>query len=387
MRTPSILMTSFSTSSTPSTLHQNLRMNSSEQPSPWPNNSTWPPVKSSSLGMSCFTMIFGAISNLTALGILAKSRVRFRRQSKAPFLLLTVALLLADLAGHVIPGAFALYLHIDQRYRIQAEKPTKEFCQIFGASMVFFGLCSLLLGCAMAVERCVAITKPFFHAAMVTLGHVWRVVLLLSSLALVLAVLPLFDVGTYTTQSPGTWCFLPIHDPQSTADTNLALAFSCLGLTALTFSLLCNILSGLALLQARLKSHSVNAKSSARSTRRTSSTSSSLFCSLDVEMMAQLAVITVVSCVCWSPFLIHILVMQFNERTSTHEKDGFILLSLRMASWNQILDPWVYILLRKAVLFRLCYFVKIGPVQKHRGKLSVCNDHVARGLFISWTKK
>ncbi|XP_031723493.1 prostaglandin E receptor 1c (subtype EP1) [Anarrhichthys ocellatus] len=348
-------MTSFSTSYTPPILAQNLRINSSEQPGPWPSNSTWPLIKSSSLGMSCFTMTFGAISNLTALGILAKSRLRFRRQSKAPFLLLTVALLLADLAGHVIPGAFALYLHIDQRYKIQAGKPTKEFCQIFGASMVFFGLCPLLLGCAMAVERCVAITQPFFHAAMITLNHVWRVVLFLSSLALVLAVLPLFAVGTYTTQFPGTWCFLPIHDPQSTADTNLSLAFSCLGLTALTFSLLCNIVSGLALLRARLKCHNGNAESSSRSTRRASSTSTSMFCSLDVEMMAQLAVITVVSCVCWSPFLVStFLVCRFYQRTSIYEKDGFILLGLRMASWNQILDPWVYILLRKAVLFRLC---------------------------------
>ncbi|KAM8844537.1 prostaglandin E receptor 1c (subtype EP1) [Spinachia spinachia] len=352
IRTLSILTDSFST--TPSIIHQNVRINSSEQPSPWPNNSTCPSVKSSSLVVSCFTMTFGAISNLTALGILAKSRVRFRRRSKAPFLLLTAALLLADLAGHVIPGAFALYLHIAQRKKIEAGKPTKEFCQIFGASMVFFGLCSLLLGSAMAVERCVAITQPFFHSAMITLRHMWRVVLLLSSLALVLAVLPLFAVGTYTTQSPGTWCFLRIRDPQSTADTNLALAFSVLGLSALTFSLLCNLVSALALLQARLKFHNVDAKSSVRSLRRASSTSSSSICSLDVEMLAQLAGITVISCVCWSPFLVHILAMQFKQRTSTHEKDGFILLGLRMASWNQILDPWVYILLRKAVVFRLC---------------------------------
>ncbi|XP_037647021.1 prostaglandin E receptor 1c (subtype EP1) [Sebastes umbrosus] len=365
MRMSSILMTSFSSSSTPSILHQNLKINSSEQPGPWLNSSAWPSVKSPNLGMSCFTMIFGAVSNLTALGILAKSRVRFRRQSKAPFLLLTVVLLLADLAGHVIPGAFALYLHMDQR------KPTKEFCQIFGASMVFFGLCPLLLGCAMAVERCVAITQPFFHAAMITLGHVWRVVLFLSSLALVLAVLPFFAVGTYTTQFPGTWCFLPIHGPRSTADTNLALAFSCLGLAALTLSLLCNILSGLALLQARMKAHNVDTESAARCTRRASS--SSLFWSLDVEMMVQLAVITVVSCVCWSPFLIHILVMQFNQRTSAHEKDGFVLLGLRMAAWNQILDPWVYILLRRAVLFRVfcAFYTQRNTVTENR---SSCAD-------------
>ncbi|XP_070704554.1 prostaglandin E receptor 1c (subtype EP1) [Pempheris klunzingeri] len=353
MRTPSLLVASFSTSSTPSLLHQ--KINSSEQPGLWANSSTWSPVKSSGLGMSCFTMTFGTISNLTALGILA--RAHLHRQSKAPFLLLTVALLLADLGGHVIPGAFALYLHMNKSMnKMQAVKPTKEFCQIFGASMVFFGLCPLLLGCAMAVERCVAITQPFFHAAVITLAHVWRVVLFLSTLALVLAVLPLFAVGTYTTQPPGTWCFLPIHDPQSAADTNLALAFSCLGLTALALSLLCNILSGLALLQARVKSH--NTKSAARCTRHASSaSSSSLFCSLDVEMMAQLAAITVVSCVCWSPFLVHILLMQFNQRSraSNHEADTrFILLSLRLASWNQILDPWVYILLRRAVLFRVC---------------------------------
>ncbi|XP_060921526.1 prostaglandin E receptor 1c (subtype EP1) [Labrus mixtus] len=354
IRTSSILMTVFSTSSMPSIFHQNMKVNVSTQSSSWLNSSSVPAFRSSGLGMSCFTMIFGAISNLTALGILVKSRVRFRRQSKAPFLLLTVALLLADLGGHVIPGAFALYLHMNQRNKMQAGKPTKEFCQIFGASMVFFGLCPLLLGCAMAVDRCVAITQPFFHAAMIKLTHMVRVVFFLSSLALFLAVLPFFAVGTYTAQYPGTWCFLPLHGSKTAADTNLALIFSCLGLSALTLSLLCNILSGLALLKARIKSHTVNTKARAQRTRHPSSaSSSSMFCSLDLEMMVQLAVITVVSCVCWSPFLIHILVIQFKQNPAV-SRDGFILLGLRMASWNQILDPWVYILLRRAVLFRVC---------------------------------
>ncbi|XP_073351119.1 prostaglandin E receptor 1c (subtype EP1) [Pagrus major] len=362
MRTPPTLMSSLSTSSTPPILHQILKINSSEQPS-WQNGSAWPPVKSSGLGMSCFTMTFGAISSLTALGILA--RVRLRRQSKAPFLLLTVALLLADLGGHVIPGAFALYLY---GYEIQ---PTKKFCQIFGASMVFFGLCPLLLGCAMAVERCVAITHPFFHSAMITLTHARQVVLFVSCLALVLAVLPLFDVGSYTTQYPGSWCFLPIHNPPSTGDYSLVLAFSCLGLTALTFSQLCNIVSGLALLQARRKSHDANTKSaSCRNRHLSSASSSSLFCSLDVEMMVQLVVITVVSCVCWSPFLIHILVMQFKQSSGStaDSQHGFILLALRMASWNQILDPWVYILLRKTVLFRVysAFYTRRPTVTLHR---------------------
>ncbi|XP_069380673.1 prostaglandin E receptor 1c (subtype EP1) isoform X2 [Paralichthys olivaceus] len=342
-----------------------MKINSSEQPSLWRNGSTWPPITSSGIGMSCFTMTFGAISNLTALGILARSRVRFRRQSKAPFLLLTVCLLAADLGGHVIPGAFALYLHLNQQYKMQATRPT-TFCQVFGASMVFFGLCPLLFGGAMAVERCMAITQPFFHAAVITVTHVRRVVLFLSFLALILAVLPFFAIGTYTPQSPGTWCFLPIQRFQSKPDTYLASTFSCLGLTALTLSLLCNILSGVALLQARIKPCNTNAKSKARCTHRPSSASTSAsFCSLDVEMMAQLAVLTVVSCVCWSPFLVHILVRQINQRPRTldNDQDGFTLLSLRMASWNQILDPWVYILLRRVVLLRVCCFYTQRPLE------------------------
>lgn len=127
------------------------------------------------------------------------------------------------------------------------------------------------------------------------------VALFLPSLALMLAFLPLFAVATYTTQLPGTWCFLPIHGPHSTADTNLALAFSCPGLAALTLFLLCNILSGLALLQAGIKPHDVNIKPTARRTYHPSSASTpSLFCLLDVEVMAQLTLITVVS-MRWGP--------------------------------------------------------------------------------------
>ncbi|KAM4534717.1 prostaglandin E receptor 1c (subtype EP1) [Fundulus diaphanus] len=315
-----------------------------------PNDASSYPSKN--LVMSCLTMIFGAISNLTALGILAQSRARFRRQSRKSFLLLTVALLLADLLGHVILGAFAMHVHLNWKSGISEHH--KSFCNVFGASMVFFGLCSLLLGCAMAVERCVAITHPFFHVSRITIAHAQSAVLFLSSSALVLAILPFFSVGNYTIQEPKTWCFLPINNSYVPADKTLALVFSCLGLFALFFSVLCNIVSGLALLHARIKSRNGNMTPSASSGRRASSTSTaSLFRTLDVEMLVQLTAVTVVSFVCWGPFLIHVFVKQF-QWDPHNTKDPFTLVSLRMAVWNQILDPWVYILFRKTVLSRLC---------------------------------
>lgn len=270
-----------------------------------PNESTTNTTSnpSSGLGMSLFTMIFGAVSNLIALGILAQSRGRFRRQSKKSFLLLTVALLVADLLGHVILGAFAMHVHLNLKHNIL--NSGTSFCNIFGASMVFFGSCSLLLGFAMAVERCVAITLPFFHVSMITVAHAQSVVLFLSTAALVLAMLPFFSVGRYIKQDSNTWCFLPIHNPGDSQDKILVYVFSCLGLFALFFSLFCNIVSGLVLLHARIRSRNGNTTPSGGSSRRASSASfTSMFCSLDVEMLVQLAAVTVVSCICWGPFLV-----------------------------------------------------------------------------------
>jgi len=53
-----------------------------------------------------------------------------------------------------------------------------------------------------------------------------------------------------------------------------------------------------------------------------------------------------------SPFQVTMARIGINE---SHPSDTCetILFALRMATWNQILDPWVYILLRKAVLKNL----------------------------------
>ncbi|KAG9330615.1 hypothetical protein JZ751_023699 [Albula glossodonta] len=369
---------------------------SSSSPSLPVLNGSSPPPKPPPLGMTCLTMTLGSLSNLAALAVLARSSARFRRRAKAPFLLLTGALLLTDLAGHLIPGALAL--HLARGGQGWAGKGT-WLCQVFGACMVFFGLCPLLLGGAMAVERCLGITRPLLHAAVVTAGHARRAVALLASLAMLLALLPLVAVGSYTPQFPGTWCFLPVHMPPSAADAGLVLAFSGLGLAALALSLLCNSLSGLALLQARLGPsgaqpgrgpwvgcghHGDRARLPLPSPPR----------ALDVEMMGQLAGITLVSCVCWTPFLVREGGRERGTREGEEEGMGWrerqgwergvcergrvfisvsvgrfysgsdraagarpyerqVLLGLRLASWNQILDPWVYILLRRAVLRRV----------------------------------
>ncbi|KYO27188.1 prostaglandin E2 receptor EP1 subtype isoform X2 [Alligator mississippiensis] len=293
-----------------------------------------PPAASPTLPV--FSMTLGVASNLLALAILVQAYTHLRRRSKAIFLLFASSLVLTDLAGHVVPGAFVLRLYATRQGWASLD-PSGGLCQFFGAAMVFFGLCPLFLGCLMAAERCVGVTRPLLHAHLVTAGRARLALLSLWASALGIALLPfVMGLGAYGIQEPGTWCFLRVGSITGghQGDVAFALLFAMLGLASLLAALICNSLSGAVLLRGRGRR---------RVQRRAQGH--------DVEMVAQLMGIMVVSCVCWSPLLV---VVALTAGLGWPETPGRLLfLGVRLASWNQILDPWVYILLRRAVLRKL----------------------------------
>ncbi|XP_038640955.1 prostaglandin E2 receptor EP1 subtype-like [Scyliorhinus canicula] len=278
-----------------------------------------------SIAIPSFSMTLGALSNIIALVILVKSYARFRRRSKATFLLFASSLVLTDFAGHVIPGALVLRLYTG---KIDGEG---LMCQFLGGSLVFFGLCPLFLGCIMAIERCVGVTRPLLHSAVVTSTRTKLAVVCLWLAAGFVALLPFMSFGRYGVQWPKTWCFIRVSPHPVWTEDVFALLFSLLGVAALLISLICNTISGVTLIQARIKKQNYN--------RRTKSH--------DIEMVVQLIGIMMVSCICWSPLLV---IVGVNRIQKIEEGDWLSFLGVRMASWNQILDPWVYILLRRAVM-------------------------------------
>lgn len=274
-------------------------------------------------------MTLGAVSNVLALALLAQAAGRLRRRrSAATFLLFLASLLATDLAGHVIPGALVLRLYTAGR------SPAGGTCHFLGGCMVFFGLCPLLLGCGMAVERCVGVTRPLLHAARVSAARARLALAALAALALAVALLPLANVGHYELQYPGTWCFIGLGRVDGWRQALLASLFAGLGLIALLSALVCNTLSGLALLRARWRRRSgrhplpsrtdSRRRWGARGLRSASASSASSVISAsaagsgrspargssrrarthDVEMVGQLVGIMVVSCICWSPLLV-----------------------------------------------------------------------------------
>lgn len=314
------------------------------------HNATRPASDPTAAGL---TMTLGILFNVVALIILAKAYNRFRRRSKATFLLFASSLVATDLAGHVIPGALVL-----RRYSASAASGASfrgdpadpdASCLFLGGCMVFFGLCPLFLGCAMAAERCLGVTRPLLHARLVTTARTKMALTLIWLLALCVALMPFFSLGAYTYQYPWTWCFIRVMEDTRTTDLAFVLLFSVLAFSSLALAFVCNTISGFTLVRARLKKRSSSQRSSARSH--------------DTEMVVQLVGIMITSCICWSPLLVFGLMSVtrsyhdpvFSDRDTYR---SLMVTGVRMATCNQILDPWVYILLRRAILRKIYRITK-----------------------------
>ncbi|XP_077359498.1 prostaglandin E2 receptor EP1 subtype-like [Festucalex cinctus] len=304
------------------------------------------------------TMTLGIVFNIVALVILAKAYNRFRRRSKATFLLFASSLVATDLAGHVINGALVLRRYSEgiknladppSSFREDLINDPDALCLLLGCCMVFFGLCPLFLGCAMAAERCLGVTRPLLHARLVTNARTKMALALIWLLALCVALLPFFSLGAYTYQYPGTWCFIRVMEGTRATDLAFVTLFSGMAMSSLAVAFVCNTISGITLIRARLKKKSTSQRSSARSH--------------DTEMVVQLVGIMVASCICWSPLLVFGLMSASRSYSGSLGPDrdiyrALMVTGVRMATCNQILDPWVYILLRRAILKKIYRITK-----------------------------
>lgn len=159
--------------------------------------------------------------------------------------------------------------------------------------------------------------------------------------AFFLALFPIMGIGSYTLQYPKSWCFLTLlQDPKNKA---FGLIFSLTGIFSVCLSFILNTVSVVTLCRVYHDRESVQ--------RRRDS---------EVEMMVQLVGIMIIASVCWFPLLIFIaqtVLQQPNNELMDgeipRETEKLLLIFLRVATWNQILDPWVYILFRRAVLKRI----------------------------------
>ncbi|AWP10815.1 putative thromboxane A2 receptor [Scophthalmus maximus] len=278
---------------------------------------------------SSIFVILGLSSNLIAFIVLVKSFQRTQNRSRSFFLIFLGGLVVTDFMGLLVTGSVVISFHVTH-FNWRTVDPNCHLCNFMGMSMVFYGLCPLLLGATMAVERFIGINCPFARSNM-TKSRAISMMLMVWFSAGGIAFLPLTGIGSYHIQKPGSWCFFNIS-PEG-KDMAFSLIFALAGLICIAVSFLLNMISVVTLIKVCCGQD--------RGQRRRDH---------EVEMMVQLILIMVIASICWCPILIFIAQTVLS---GAHLRVGKLLLWLRFASVNQTLDPWVYILFRRAVLKKM----------------------------------
>ncbi|KAF7202492.1 thromboxane A2 receptor isoform X1 [Nothobranchius furzeri] len=272
----------------------------------------------------------GLISNLIAFIVLITSCQRTKSRSRSFFLIFLGGLVVTDFMGLLVTGSFVISFYITHVDWRQID-PACHFCNFMGMSMVFYGLCPLLLGATMAMERFTGINCPFARSSNVTKGRTISMVLMVWFFAGCISLLPLTGFGSYHIQTPGSWCYFNISSERR--DWAFSLLFSCVGLISIAVSILLNTVSVVTLIKV--------CRGPDRSQRRRDH---------EVEMMVQLILIMTIATICWCPLLVFIAQTAL---AGGPVEVRYMLLWIRFATWNQIFDPWVYILFRRSVLKRV----------------------------------
>lgn len=228
--------------------------------------------------------LMGLASNLLALSVLVSAR-QGSSHARSSFLTFLCGLVITDFMGLLVTGIIVVSQHA-ALFDWQAVDPGCSLCHFMGVIMVFFGLCPLLLGAAMASERYLGITRPFSRPAASSQRRAWTMVGLVWATALALGLLPLLGVGRYTVQYPGSWCFLTLG--AEPGDVVFGLLFTLLGSLSVGLSFLLNTISVATLC------HVYHGQEAAQQRPR----------DCEIEMMAQLMGIMVVASICWMPLLV-----------------------------------------------------------------------------------
>uniref|UniRef100_A0A674J0M5 G-protein coupled receptors family 1 profile domain-containing protein n=1 Tax=Terrapene triunguis TaxID=2587831 RepID=A0A674J0M5_9SAUR len=185
----------------------------------------------------------GLLGNLSALALLARRRLGRRGRPLSLFHVLVTVLVLTDLLGTCLVSPVVLASYGRNRTLV-ALAEDRRLCLYFGFAMSFFGLATMLVLFAMALERCLALGQPYRYERFVRRRSALLLALLaLYAFAAAFCALPPLGFGATVQYCPGTWCFIQMRAAQGAGgwDATYSLLYATLLLLLILAVLLCNL--------------------------------------------------------------------------------------------------------------------------------------------------
>nr|KAG5714092.1 hypothetical protein BaRGS_020420 [Batillaria attramentaria] len=285
----------------------------------------------------------GVLGNVVALLVLWRSR---KENARSVFYRLVAALAVTDLFGTLAVSPVTILVYSKDRQWVGGQ----PLCDYFSFMMIFAGLATVLVVGAMAIERYLAILHPYKYELYVSPHKVKYVMVVIWVTSTLISCLPLVGLGRNVQHYPGTWCFFDYHSDR-TADKIFSFFYASVGLGVIAGTAVCNTAVMCVLLRMRRVSKNMGKSTEGRTLNMTS----------EMQMIFFLAGIILVFAACYAPLMVRVII---NASRAFPQNVGADLLAIRLASANQILDPWVYLLFRRrlaGLLYSACKTV--SPLQ------------------------
>ncbi|XP_051790274.1 prostacyclin receptor [Erpetoichthys calabaricus] len=296
--------------------------------------------------LSTWMFVIGVGGNVLALAILGVHRKKLRSKSSV-FCILVTGLAVTDLLGtcFLSPLVFVSYAY---NASIVGLVGNHSLCDFFGFTTTFSAVASMLILCAMAVERCMAISHPYFYSKHNSKGLAKAALASIYVLSCFFCCLPFFAFGEHKQYCPGTWCFIKM----ASTDRKV-IAFSLCYATLMAFLILiiliCNGSVIVSLCNMYKNQRSRRGSVISNRTRKNWIGQGDE----EVDQLILLASMTTIFVICSLPITIRGFVSAIAPSTTDLED----LIAFRLSATNPIADPWIFIIFRKTVFRHLRSFL------------------------------
>ncbi|KAG7282817.1 hypothetical protein CRUP_012206 [Coryphaenoides rupestris] len=277
----------------------------------------------------------GALGNIIAIVVLSISR---QERKSSAFYTLVCGLAVTDLLGTCLASPLTI-----ANYRDEHVLKNRHLCAFQSFLLLFFGVAGLSIICAMSAERYMAICCPYTYRRW-GVGRRFARIFLVSIYVgnIVFCCLPVMGMARSALQPSLTWCFIEwrTRDP-------LPAAYSFFYGTASLLLIVATIVFNFAVCGTLLLMRRRTVRRVTRASVRERWVA--LSSAAETQMIAVLVLTSAVVLACSAPLVARVFANQIMHQ-DYYQAD---LTAIRIASVNPILDPWIYILLRRSLFKRI----------------------------------
>ena len=240
-------------------------------------------------GLILFLIVLpGTLANIIAF--LATSKLLQQQKAAAAPNYLILALNFTDFYGIVFCTLPTLLCYLLKRW-----VGGNAMCNFQSVSTMFASLASGLLATAMAVDRLLAIWKPFVYKRYVTRGKTFITIIATWLGSFVIAILPLAGQGFFVKNLTGTYCTINWF-AKRTGNQVYAVFYAVLGFVLVSIVVFCNVKIALSMISTRAKRENLHGLGGDDSRSKS-----------EMQLVKSVGAISVLFVICWFPFMVRFL--------------------------------------------------------------------------------